>query len=43
MSKQDNMLNYRKRRIVYLPSIDDVKVIPDIKVRSNIYVNENYV
>lgn len=42
MSRQDNMLNYRKRRIVHLPSIDDVKVIPDIKVKSNIYVNENY-
>ena len=36
------MLNYRKRRIVHLPSIDNVKVIPDIKVTSNIYINENY-
>lgn len=42
MKKQDNLLNYRKRRIINMPSEDTVKVIPEIKNRANIYENGSY-
>ena len=42
MKKQDNLLSYRKRRIINKVSTDEVKVIPNIEVRANIYINENY-